>query len=727
MKKILKLFIAILLLLPSAAAAQDVLPGFNPNILIPDTAFNDTKTFGGPEGIQRFLEIKGSVLANTSPDFLAKLAEPNNTALKTSLGDPEPNLGRLRTAAELIWDASQASGLNPQVILVTLNKEQGLIGNTIAPDRLGRALNHAMGFDCPDGSSCGNLFPGFYYQLFGNADTEGNRYLGATKSLMKSFTTPGGRGPTIAGAPAKVGQDVTLGNTLGDFNGIFLQQIVTLGNRATAALYRYTPHVFNGNYNFWKFFTSWFRYPNGTILVSTFDRTYFIIEDGERQRLPFFVADIRKLDLKAAITASPTELDSYPVGPTYGPPDNTVVQASDAQFVFLDGIMHPVTHFVLKQRALDHATILPLSDADSGLFVPGFQLTPSDGTVLRGISNPKTYRVHNGILQQYSAFTFAQRGAAKILQKIPDEEIALYPKNGYVPPLDGTVVRSATSEGAYLVSQERRLPLTPELFKNRGYTAKSVVMFTSNEELASLPLGPSATPAEGTYFSYGNAREMFVFKDGAKHPISPFVAKNRGIKADYVFESSIANFWPDGIALPPHDGTLLKSDSASSAYIVIGGQLRPLTMEMFRHHAFSFKNVLTMPDEDFSALAKGGFAPPAENTYFSTAKSGGKFYVYQNGMKRYIAPFVATQRGMTPDFVFTGGIEADWADGVAVTPRNGTLLKSNSSSTIYVVVNNELRPLSPTAFKNHGYAIKNVKVLPDSDVDVLPHGALIAK
>ena len=25
-------------------------------------------------------------------------------------------------------------------------------------------------------------------------------------------------------------------------------------NNATAALYRYTPHVFNGNYNFWKFF-----------------------------------------------------------------------------------------------------------------------------------------------------------------------------------------------------------------------------------------------------------------------------------------------------------------------------------------------------------------------------------------------------------------------------------------------------------------------------------------
>ncbi len=725
MKKTLALFSTIFLLLPMMTLAQDVLPGFNANILLPDAAFNDTKTFGGPEGIQRFLETKGSVLANTSSEFLSKLREPNDPALKAALGDPRPNLGRLRTAAELIWDAAQASGLNPQVILVTLNKEQGLIGNALAPDRLQRALNHAMGFDCPDGSGCGNLFPGFYYQLFGNVDTQGNKYLGATKSLMRSFNTPGGRGPTVNGVPAKVGENVILNNTLGDFTGIFVQQIVTLGNRATAALYRYTPHVFNGNYNFWKFFTSWFRYPNGTILVSSFDRTYFIIEDGARLRLPFFVADVRKLDVTTAITASPTEIDSYPAGPTYGPPDNTVVQAGAALFVFQNNVMHPVSPFVLKQRKLDTTTVLPLSEADSALFVPGSQLTPTDGTVIRGITDTKVYRVDHGVLKRYSAFTFNQRGAAKILQKIPDEEIASYPKDGFVAPLDGTVVKTASSD-AYLVSQERRLPLTPELFKNRGYTTKNVVTLTSDEELASLPLGPPATPAEGTFFSYGDDRELFIFKDGAKHPISPFVAKNRGITADYVFEVGIASTWPDGIAIPPRDGTLIKSDKASTVYIVMNGQLRALTGEIFKHRGLSFKNVATMPDSDLAALPKGGFAPPADNTYFTTAKTDGKIYVYQNGVKRYIAPFVATQRGMTPDFIFPGGIEADWPDGPAVTPRNSTLVKSTNSPT-YVVINKELRPLSEVAFKNRGYKLKNVKMLPAADIDALPKGVLITK
>ena len=192
-----------LLIQPMIAQALEYRPEFNPSVLIPDVAFNDTKTFGGADGIQRFLESKGSVLANTTPDFLAKLHEPDNIPVKTVLGDPEPNLGRLRTAAELIWDAGQASGLNPQVILVTLQKEQGLISSNVSASRLQRALNFAMGFDCPDASGCGNLFPGFYYQLFGNVDTEGNRYLGATKSLMRSYAVQEGRGPTVGGVPAK--------------------------------------------------------------------------------------------------------------------------------------------------------------------------------------------------------------------------------------------------------------------------------------------------------------------------------------------------------------------------------------------------------------------------------------------------------------------------------------------------------------------------------------------
>jgi hypothetical protein len=726
-----KLLVALLvahlaLSVPLAALAQDVKPNFNPSILIPDASFNDLQTFGGPEGIQRFLESKGSVLANTSPDFLVKLSEPNDPALKAKLDDPQPNLPRLRTAAEIIWDASRASGINPQVILVTLNKEQSLITGNHAPDRLQRALNHAMGFDCPDSSGCGNLFPGFYFQLMGNVDTEGNRYLGAAKSLMKSFNTPEGRGPATSTGPAKVGQTIAIENTLGDFAGIFFSQNVTIGNRATAALYRYTPHVFNGNYNFWRFFTEWFKYANGTLLSSTQDGFIYIIEDGARKRVPSFVAAVRGLNLATAVSASPTELADYPPGPLYGPPDNTIVNENGTHYVFVGGVRHPVSPFVLAQRKLDVGKSMPIAAADAALFPAGAQLTPSEGTVLRGIEVPDVYLVENGVLKKYSEFTFAQHKAGAKLQRIPDSEVASYPKQGYVAPLDGTVIQDRAKTGVYLMSKQRRLPLTPELLKNRKITAKQIVTLSSDEEIASIPIGPPATPAEGTYFTAGGPREFYLFKDGAKHPISPFVAKQRGMTPDFAFESSVASSWPEGIAIAPRNGSLVKGDASATVYLITNGQRQEVHAEVAKTRKLNLKTAAAMPQADLEALAKDGFATPAENTYFSTGKNG-PVYVFKKGAKQLITPFVAKQRGMTPDYAFPAEAAADWADGTAISPRDGTLVQASGSSTVYVVEKTLLRSLTTAAFKRKGYSTKNVKVVPASELNAWAKGEPILK
>ncbi|MFA5954765.1 MAG: hypothetical protein WC817_04480 [Patescibacteria group bacterium] len=717
----------LLLLLPFTVKAQEtVYPEFNAGVIIPDSAFNDTQTFGGAEGIQKFLESKGSALANTAPDFLTKLNEPNDSALKAQLGDPEPNLGRLRTAAELIWDAAESSGLNPQIILVTMNKEQGLIANHIDPSRLQRALNHAMGFDCPSSSGCGNLFPGFYYQLFGNVDTSGNRYIGSAKSLMKSFTTPGGRGPDMNGAPAKVGSSISLINTLGDYIGVLSQQIVTLENLATAALYRYTPHVFNGNYNFWKFFKSWFKYPNGTLLKTLQDNAVFIIQDGSRQQVPTFVAVERKLNLGSAITASPTELNNYPLGQVYGPTDNTVVSANGSFFVFIDDVMHPVTNFVLQQRKLDATKSLALSSADAALFIPGPQLTPSDGTILRGQTNPAVYLVDHGVLKLYSPFTFKQHKVAKLVQFTPDSEVAIYPKLGYVTPLPGTLIKGKQGKETYVISQEQRLPLTDELFKNLGYKLKDVVTLTNDAELASIPLGAPATPRDGTYFTIRDSSETYLFKNGEKHLVYSFVAKQRHIIADYSFEASIASNWPDGIAIPPIDGTLIKSNASSTVYIITNGQRRPLSAALFKNLGLSFKNVVTLPDNEVSALPKNGFATPQENTYFIVAETG-EFFVFKTGTKRPIYPLVAAQRHMTPDYTFTTETVSEWPLGIPVAPLNGTLIQGNDPATTYVVTNNKLSSLTIKAFTRRGYKTKNIKIIPQDQVDSLPKGDPILK
>lgn len=609
-KKITILLLIFLLSFPLSAFAEVPDPNFNPNKLIEDKVFSDTQTFGGAEGIQKFLEIKGSVLAKTDPVFLAKLKEPNVVSLKQGLEDPRPNLGRLRTAAELIWDASVQSGLNPQVIIVTLNKEQGLITAKTNPNdpKLQRALDHAMGFDCPDSTGCGNLFPGFYFQLFGNYDSENNRYLGAAKSLMKSFSTPQGRGPAYAGKTSRVGDTIVLDNTMGGYEGIQPQQSLTIANSATASLYRYTPHVFNGNYNFWKFFISWFRYPNGSLLKTASSNELYIIQNGLKQLVPSFVAIARNLNLNNTITASPNELDSYQTDKIYGPADNTIVRVSGEtkKYVFLDNTKHLASDLVIKQRGLKPDNFFALTPEESALFPAGTVLTPKDGTIIRGNVDKSVYLVMDGKIKMYSAYTFAQNKIKpKQITMVPDDEIASYQRGGFVPPLDGSLVKGSSNNTVYLVESSLLKPVLGDIFKNRGFKV-SQVQTLSSDEINSLGIGSFATPKDRTFFAEGSKTgPLIMFKGGTKHSISTYVAKQRGITPDYIFNSDVVSGWTEGIPVPPLDNTVVKGSGEDTIYLVLKGQLRPLTYNAFLKRKITTKKIVTLPQEEVNAYAKG--------------------------------------------------------------------------------------------------------------------------
>lgn len=606
-----RIFISfIILFLPNSTLAQGLIveSAFNPNKLIEDSVFADTQTFGGSDGVQKFLESKNSILANTSLEFIQKLREPSITMLKEALGDPRPNLGRLRTAAELIWDSSQSAGINPQVILVKLQKEQGLITNhtSSSPDRLQRALDFSLGFGCPDSTGCReSLYPGFYFQLFGNLDSGGNRYVGAAKSLMKSFNTEGGRGPSVNGKIAKVGDVITLDNTLGGYIGILPVQSIQLTNKATAALYRYTPHVFNGNYNFWKFFNEWFRYPNGTLIKLAADPNLYIIQNGYRLMVPNFVATARKLDSAKAITVSPTEIESYPQNKLLGPEDNTVVkvEGDNRLYVFLNNIKRPVSEFVLTQRALSPKTPLILTSAESALFETGTTLLPSDGSIIRGEKEPGIYLVENNNLKLFSAYTFKQRKVEKQVQIVPDSEIASYPKFGFVPPLDGTLVKGTNNNTVYYIEGGLKKPVSAVIFKNQGFKNSQVVAL-SDEEVSGLTIGAYTPPKERSVFK-DTKGTVYLFKDGQKHIVSSFVGKQRKITPDFTVTAEESYEWSEGTPIPPSNGTILKGDKSPAVFLVEKAQLRPLTFEAFKRRKISSKQIKVLSQAEVDAFAKG--------------------------------------------------------------------------------------------------------------------------
>src|SRR5690606_34784315 len=68
------------------------------------------------------------------------------------------------SAATAIYQASQLYGINPQVLLVTLQKETSAVTRTNCP--YNPVYRTAMGFGCPDTAVCDSQWFGFSKQVF---------------------------------------------------------------------------------------------------------------------------------------------------------------------------------------------------------------------------------------------------------------------------------------------------------------------------------------------------------------------------------------------------------------------------------------------------------------------------------------------------------------------------------------------------------------------------------
>ena len=260
---------------------------FNPGLIISDSVFYDFGTMSVAD-IQRFLD--GRVAAcKAGPDRPGclkdyRISTPGATG---SAGRCEslPAKNNI-TAAELIYDVARACGINPRVILVKLQKEQGLV---TATDPSPRAYDFALGMDCPDTpTGCSQASAGFFWQLY-----KGVGQLKWYNNPAGSFTwlKPG----TVISRPYY--PNYTNGPRCGS-------QSFRLENKATAALYYYTPYVPNqaalnnlygtgdgcssyGNRNFWRFFSDWFGSPigGGFLLKAAKGDTFFIV-DEVKYRIP---------------------------------------------------------------------------------------------------------------------------------------------------------------------------------------------------------------------------------------------------------------------------------------------------------------------------------------------------------------------------------------------------------------------------------------------------------
>lgn len=222
----------------SAMSVSQIQSFLNSKVTTCDTKGQQLSEFGGPD-------LNGDGKVQRWEWGKSKYNQTTFTCLKNySTGG--------RSAAQIIYDTGRKYSINPQVLIVLLQKEQSLVTDTWP---VNTQYKTATGYGCPDTAPCDSKYYGLVNQLDWAAH------------LFHSVMTqdPGWYSPYV------VGNNFIRWNPNTKCGG----STVKIENWATAALYDYTPYRPNqaalnagwgtgdscssyGNRNFYSYFTQWF-------------------------------------------------------------------------------------------------------------------------------------------------------------------------------------------------------------------------------------------------------------------------------------------------------------------------------------------------------------------------------------------------------------------------------------------------------------------------------------
>ncbi|KJL24031.1 hypothetical protein RN51_01196 [Microbacterium oxydans] len=239
----------------STGIAKTTLVGFNAGNIISDAVFTNKSTMTEAQ-IQAFFNSKvarcqGGRDENNEPIVCIKDFTMNTVTRPADAYCSGYSGQANESAARIIYRVAQACNINPQVLIVMLQKEQGLVTHTWPSAWRYRI---ALGQGCPDTAPCDPNYIGFFHQIYGAA-RQMQIYM---EGKWFQWYAPGKTWNILYNPNANCGSSP-----------------VYIANKATSALYYYTPYQPNaaalnagygtgdgcsayGNRNFYNYFTDWF-------------------------------------------------------------------------------------------------------------------------------------------------------------------------------------------------------------------------------------------------------------------------------------------------------------------------------------------------------------------------------------------------------------------------------------------------------------------------------------
>lgn len=390
-----------------------------------------------------------------------------------------------RTAAQIIKDISVACGINPQVLIDLLEKEQSLITDNWP---LQRQYADATGFACPDSAPCDPAYGGFFYQVYYAArqfkiyqqnPNDYNYVAGRSNRVywqtnFGSFVNPTGN----ANDPSRNGQ-----SSCG-------YQNVPILNQATAGLYTYTPYQPNqaalanlygngdgcsayGNRNFWRIFTDWFGATSSPPATRCDSKVQNIV----------CVWSVRKSDGSQFLTSSESELSTTMY--TYGWSNEGIIfYASSTQrpgTIPVHRLLSDNKHYYTTDQA-EYTSLIGSGWIDEG--VPFYEYSSDTST---NVSH-SVYKMYNSSLNQYYLTIDPAQKTALINMGYTAQASSFNTVSGLVDPLNPATGRANIYQLKENGSNFYTTSLSElELVMKRGYPYVGILT-TANASSAGTPV-----------------------------------------------------------------------------------------------------------------------------------------------------------------------------------------------------------------------------------------------
>ena len=570
------------LLQPTGAASAADGRLFDPGNIVSDAIFYDGGAMNEAQ-VQGFLQSQvpacrgaSGCLTTIRGNTPSMAAAPGRCAALDAVTN--------ESAASMIARVGAACGISQKAILVTLQKEQGLVTNS-APSQA--ALNAAMGMACPDTAPCDPAYSGLFYQIYWGARQFKNYVYYAS-----SFNYRAGRINSIAFNP----------------NAGCGKASVYIVNNATAGLYNYTPYVPNaaalnnlygtgdacssyGNRNFWRIFSDWFGSPTlGTSLVMNSQGDVYVISGDTKYHIPDQTMLTAYSPLGAVARVSDSVLAAY----TTSHPATRIIRNSSGGIFFQDaGIrlgLSTCEMVVNYGGACDPSGYTQLTDWQVAQFVEG----PSAGSVL-GTNAGFAYAISAGSRREiFDPTSASAAGLAAWNQILTEAAVADMPVG---PPIirDDVLIRNRNGGYGYYY-QGRVYTMSARTGDQSGIASRTEGMLLQ-ASVAQLTgggtfIGAISTP-DGT----------FVLGPGGRYRWSTALAP-MGLASVPASSSFIQRFSDSGTIEP---GSFVKAPGDNYVYLVSADKISQISTwdTYLALSGNGAKPIIPLTDELIAALPKG--------------------------------------------------------------------------------------------------------------------------